>query len=144
MRNLILKKLLLVTYILLLSTVVFSQETDQNKASWILVGSSKDGDKYYINSEIIKKDEDGIKIWTKINYKSLIVKKVKYQNVEAKQLIVVNCEEKQLKLVRILVYSSSGKPIKDVINEDYERKWQDAIPGSNGALFIKYTCQKFY
>ena len=136
-------KLLLLTLILITYKKAISQEINPEKSSWILIGNSKEGEKYLINSEIVKKDEEGIKIWIKVENYTLTFNKIKYKNAELKQLVIINCEEKQIKHIRMVIYSSSGKVIRDAALEDYEQKWRDVIPESSGEIFINSVCDKF-
>lgn len=121
----------------------FSQDIVDSKPDWVVIGSDGQEAKYYVKSEYVKKDEEGIKIWTRTIFKKQAVGKIVYNNLDYKVLMVINCEEKQLKVISAVYYTSSGELIKSYNIEEYLQKWEDAVPGSVGERIINYVCDNY-
>lgn len=119
---------------------------------WYYVGVDKDGDKWYVKSSYVKKEDDygsgeNIKIWTKKELKKTTIKRkgksLTYTNAKELQLILANCSDKRIKVITTTVYNSQGNVIVNYTYEDYEQEWIDIVPDSVGESVLNKICELF-
>lgn len=118
---------------------------------WTFVGADRDGNKWYVKSSYVSKDEftnnDIFKIWTKKEILKETIKKngktLTYSNVKEIQLIFADCTERRIKFVSSIVYSAQGKVLNNWSLEDYEQEWKDVIPDSMGEAMLNKICELF-
>lgn len=138
------KAFILIISILFIGNSSFAQD-------WTFVGADKDGNKWYVKSSYVSKDEytnNGIiKIWTKKEILKETIKKngksVTYSNVKELQLIFADCTERRIKFVSSVAYSAQGKVLNNWTLEDYEQEWNDVIPDSMGEAMLNKICELF-
>ena len=140
------KTLLLTLTLLFVGHKSFSQD-------WVYAGADSDGDKWYVKSTFVKKEEnfggsgESIRIWTKkeINKKTIRKggKTLTYANVKELQLIIADCSDRKLKFVTTTVYDSKGKVIHSWTLQDYEQEWSDVVPDSMGEAMLNKICELF-
>ena len=118
---------------------------------WTFVGADRDGNKWYVKSSYVSKDEftnnDIFKIWTKKEVLKETIKKngktLTYSNAKELQLIFADCTERRIKFVSSIVYSAQGKVLNNWSLEDYEQEWKDVIPDSMGEAMLNKICELF-
>lgn len=139
------RKKFLIVITVFFHAISFSQTSDTANLKipdWIEIAVKDPNAKYYAKSEIIAKDENGIKIWTKIEYRSTTINKKIYKNAIMMNLIIISCDRKQYKRIRSIYYNSVGAILKEIYFND-QQKWQDVIPETPGEGVVKYVCEMF-
>ena len=74
---------------------------------WILASQSNTED-WFVRTEPVSKESGEIKIWLKINYKSLTINKKTYKDASEKSLAGFKCKTKEAKTYRYISYDSKG------------------------------------
>ena len=120
---------------LFISMKVFSQ-------TWVFSGEGKDGTKQYVRSEYLSKNNEGIKIWEKIEYPKLIIDKVVYTHAMEKDLVLINCDRKQYVLLQIVIFNKEGVIIQNYSFDD-ENKWINVVPDSMAEGYMLKVCELF-
>jgi hypothetical protein len=133
------------TFLILFSLLFLGQKSVAQ--DWILVGSDSDGDKWYIKSSYVSKDNygGGIKLWVKKEVKKTTIKKkgqsFTYINAKELQLLVADCSERKLKFVASTLYNSQGKVVNNWTLEDFNQEWLDVVPDSIGEIMLEKICE---
>lgn len=133
------------TFLILFSLLFLGQKSVAQ--DWILVGSDSDGDKWYIKSSYVSKDDygGGIKLWVKKEVKKTTIKKkgqsFTYINAKELQLLVADCSERKLKFVASTLYNSQGKVVNSWTIDDFEQEWRDVVPDSIGEIMLEKICE---
>lgn len=110
---------------------------------WILASqTSNQKSKMYVKSEIVKKEGNEIKIWTKEVSNVLIENNKKYNNGYVLRLVLVNCTENQFKFINHISYDSKNNMISNDSFED--AKWNDVAPESIGEEIVSKVCELYY
>lgn len=112
---------------------------------WISLGSSNDGDEWFMKTEMESKDYNTIRIWLKQTRKKYVHKKngksITYTNAVAMYLTAVDCKSKKLKFEYFSIYDSNGKVIFS--DQDEYSDWQIAPPGSVGENIVTQVCERY-
>jgi len=133
------------TFLILFSLLFLGQKSVAQ--DWILVGSDSDGDKWYIKSSYVSKDNygGGIKLWVKKEVKKTTIKKkgqsFTYINAKELQLLVADCSERKIKFVASTLYNSQGKVVNNWTLEDFNQEWLDVVPDSIGEIMLEKICE---
>lgn len=120
---------------------------------WVLAGSDKEDNNWYVKSSYVKKEEsilgdEEIRIWIKKEWKKKTIKKAgksyTYTNAKELMLVVADCENQRLKFVSSTVYNSEGKVVDNWKRQDFEQEWTDVVPDSVGEGLLKKICELFH
>jgi len=138
------KKLICLLLVLfMINNVGYSQESDD----WIYVGVSKGGDRMYVKSSYVSKDEGVVTIWVKQYAKKKTFttrgKSATYTNVSVLTLYQVDCDQTKINSKSMYIYNAGGILLKSIKLEDYESNWTDVIPDSMGEALFNKVCELF-
>jgi clan AA aspartic protease (TIGR02281 family) len=116
------------------------------KNVWISVGSSVNGDKWYIYNSVVSKDYSTIKLWVKAEMKSIPTKKngrsVTYANGHTLMLCLFNCKEREYKMLSVKSYDAKGNVIDKYENGEYD-DWGAITPDSVMEIVFNKACEKY-
>lgn len=111
---------------------------------WIDVRTLANGDKLFLKSSYVSKNESFIKIWAKKEFKKMSLNKngrrITYKNGTALALFEINCNDRKVKIDSNIYYDSKGNIIE---SSDTEGDWENAIPDSNGEFLLEKACDIF-
>lgn len=112
---------------------------------WIPVGSTNDGDEWFMKNEKESKEYNRIAIWLKVKHKKYTHKRngksISYMNAYSLYLVTIDCRTKKLKTDYIVVYDSKGNQLFSE-EGDYE-SWEIVPPGSMGESVVKGVCSRY-
>ena len=115
-----------------------------SETKWISAATLANGDKWYLRSSYVSKDESVIKIWTKIEFQKLTLKKkgqnIIYNNCTSLTLVEFNCIDRKIKFDKVIYYNMKGNKIDE---SDDERNWTDIIPDSVEQSLFDKACDLF-
>ena len=113
---------------------------------WIKVGSSKDGDNWYIYNSVASKEYSTIKLWAKNEFKSYTTKKngksLTYTNGYTLMLCLFHCGNKEYKILSIKNYDSKGNIINSDDFGEYE-DWKTPAPQTVIEIVLNEACKKY-
>lgn len=112
---------------------------------WISLGTSNDGDEWFMKTEMESKDYYAINIWLKQTQKKYIHKvkgkSITYLNAYALYLTSVDCKNKKMKFNYVAYYDSKGNQI---FSEQLEfADWRIIPPGSIGESIVSQVCERY-
>ena len=111
---------------------------------WIYISTTVNGDKLYVKSSYVSKNESVIKIWTKTEYKKLSLnkngQKITYKDCKSLVLFEFDCLDRKIKYDSVIYYDSKGNTIK---SSDTERDWTNVFPDSGGEFLLDKVCNLF-
>jgi tetratricopeptide (TPR) repeat protein len=117
---------------------------------WTYVGVANDGDRFYVKSSYLTKEEGIVKIWVKSISKSASFykygKKFSYNNVKKMLLYEIDCTELKIRASSSVWYNTSGNVIynNDTGFDEYdEGSWKHVVPESIGEAIYKKVCELF-
>ena len=111
---------------------------------WIDARTLANGDKLFLKSSYVSKNESLIKIWAKKEFKKMSLNKngrrITYKNGTSLALFEINCNDRKVKIDSNIYYDSQGNIIE---RSDAVGDWENAIPDSNGEFILDKACSLF-
>ena len=124
----------LITYILLFSGFLVPTQTF---AEWRLVDIQPNGDKYFYDSENIKKSDDLVYFWRLVSLGQ------PQDNIPKSGAVYrqTDCSIGRLKNIYIVGYSGPDGTGEILIREELEEGWEYPHPGSVDDRLLKLLCE---
>lgn len=123
----------------------FSIFSSSVMADWELLGSSVDGDKFYINHLTVKVDGANITMWVATDYASLQLTHNNTVYKSSKSQFEYHCDLQTYTLKNVTLYSKNildkGQSISSTDIPDSEPK--PAKVNSLNAIILKELCQQY-
>jgi len=109
-------------------------------AEWVhIVDNKATGTSYYINSDIIRKSSNKVKVWELIDLKKAVNSSEK-KYISAKLHTEYDCKEEQTRILYSVLYAGNmgaGEIIRSYYTSE---KWSPIVPDSVGTPLLKYAC----
>ncbi|TDI77997.1 MAG: hypothetical protein E2O81_03680 [Betaproteobacteria bacterium] len=109
-------------------------------AEWVYIVENKTtGASYYINSDIIRKSSNKVKVWELVDLNKA-VNSIDKKYISAKLHTEYDCKEEQTRILYSVLYTGNmGKG--EIIRSYYtSEKWSPIVPDSVGTPLLKYAC----
>ncbi len=124
----------------LLLTLLLAIVSSSAVAEWVYIVENKTtGASYYINSDIIRKSSNKVKVWELVDLNKA-VNSIDKKYISAKLHTEYDCKEEQTRILYSVLYTGNmGKG--EIIRSYYtSEKWSPIVPDSVGTPLLKYAC----